>query len=250
MNEMDDNSGIESVPKRLRWTIHVLTPVTMFALSLATCLVIWLVMSSGHIGRDEDSYALAALVLVSCIGMAVACSRWEVKLTGTCRQHYGVVVALALLLAISSAVLLGILSSYVSHQQHSRPRIAAHQAVSLTTALKLYRNECLRWPVPEGTPEGLLDSAHVIAVLTSGEETNAFTEEYNPRGRSFIELPPDCEEYVDPWGTPYHIIIDLDGNGIIDVGGTDIEKIVAVWSCGKNRKNDWGTVDDIARWCL
>lgn len=55
-------------------------------------------------------------------------------------------------------------------------------------------------------------------------------------------------DLLDPWGNPYHIeIADLNVSNIL-VSGTEIKTSVAVWSNGKNRKNEIGNGDDICSW--
>ena len=55
-------------------------------------------------------------------------------------------------------------------------------------------------------------------------------------------------QMLDPWGNSYHIeIADLNVSNIV-VSETEIKTSVAVWSNGKNRKNEFGNGDDICSW--
>ncbi len=177
-------------------------------------------------------------------------------ITGPCaekiRRGFTRIELLAVVVIVAISALLTFTGFVATRSGHPRNPTAG-TVRSLAQAVQLCRNNCGRWPVPEGTPEGLVDNAHVIAALTSGAETNAFTKEYNPRGRVFIYidpeyLDPESKEFLDPWGTPYHIIIDLDADQVVTVGDRNIQRTVAVWSSGKNKKNEWGTGDDIASW--
>jgi len=67
-------------------------------------------------------------------------------------------------------------------------------------------------------------------------------------------------EFLDPWGTPYHIRIDFDtepvfnnkgimiNKGEIILGGKKIKKRIIVWSSGPNKINEFGKGDDIKSW--
>lgn len=67
------------------------------------------------------------------------------------------------------------------------------------------------------------------------------------RGRSGVNGEGD---YVDPWGTPYQMVLDSDLNGVCDVVGTiygaGIGVGMLVWSCGPDRRSE--TRDDILSW--
>jgi hypothetical protein len=67
---------------------------------------------------------------------------------------------------------------------------------------------------------------------------------YNP-------CPTNTQIYrqiLDPWGNPYHIEIAALNESNIVVSGTEIRTSVAVWSNGKNKKNEFGEGDDICSW--
>lgn len=67
------------------------------------------------------------------------------------------------------------------------------------------------------------------------------------RGRSGVNAEGD---YVDPWGTPYQLVLDSDLNGVCDVIGTiygvGIGGGIIAWSCGPDRVSE--TRDDILSW--
>jgi hypothetical protein len=55
-------------------------------------------------------------------------------------------------------------------------------------------------------------------------------------------------QMLDPWENSYHIeIAEMNVSNII-VSGVEIKSSVAVWSNGKNRKNEFGKGDDITSW--
>ncbi len=57
-------------------------------------------------------------------------------------------------------------------------------------------------------------------------------------------------ELLDPWGTPYQIVMDTDYSSLCDVDNSaysgGIGEGVIVWSCGPDRISD--TADDILSW--
>jgi len=55
-------------------------------------------------------------------------------------------------------------------------------------------------------------------------------------------------DLVDPWKTPYHVMVDGDGDGKISTFVVPVQQRVLVWSYGPNKQNDYGTGDDIASW--
>jgi len=79
--------------------------------------------------------------------------------------------------------------------------------------------------------------------------------------RSSRRLSPDGE-FLDPWGTPYHIRIDFDAEPIFDkegdivyknkgeiiLGDKKIKERIIIWSSGPNKINEFGKGDDIKSW--
>jgi len=105
---------------------------------------------------------------------------------------------------------------------------------------------------------GKAPNREVIGILRSvqteggGDEINVnhlvFLEPlpYRP-GRSGINA---AGEFLDPWGTPYQIVLDTDLNAVCDIldsaHGAGIQRGMVVWSCGPDRISD--TADDILSW--
>jgi len=67
------------------------------------------------------------------------------------------------------------------------------------------------------------------------------------RGRSGLNAR---NEFVDPWGEPYQIVLDLDNNNLCDLALTIHRSAkgrrVAVWSYGPDRRGN--TEDDLLGW--
>ena len=81
----------------------------------------------------------------------------------------------------------------------------------------------------------------------------------NPRRIVFLELSAYAPgvsgvdangEYLDPWGTPYQLIVDADASGVCrmesTIHGTGVDLAMIAWSCGPDRRSD--TPDDVLSW--
>jgi hypothetical protein len=81
----------------------------------------------------------------------------------------------------------------------------------------------------------------------------------NPHRIVFLDLVPsgigtsgvDANgDFLDPWGTPYQVIVDADASGVCTsentVYGTGVSLGIIAWSCGPDRRSD--TSDDILSW--
>ncbi len=71
-------------------------------------------------------------------------------------------------------------------------------------------------------------------------------------GLIYSQNGDDIEGLYDPWGGPYHVVLDLNNDAIVTVpqstgGSTTLKgRRVAVWSDGPDRKP--GTNDDVTSW--
>ncbi len=134
---------------------------------------------------------------------------------------------------------------------------AMSQIRDLDGAIKRYNAEYNRMPVPQGEMGGddrLFegeDQAALIRVLANiGDQGGA-----NPKGLVFLDLDPvafgvrTIEEmtdqlenggpYLDPWGNPYGIMLDMNFDDRITGAGTfgDIQAKVGVYSLGDPERN-------------
>lgn len=95
----------------------------------------------------------------------------------------------------------------------------------------------------------------LLAVDGPGNEGHSI----NTNQTAFIQIEPagfrfsglnQRGEFVDPWGTPYQLVLDMDLNKTCDLFQTiydrAIGKGVAVWSCGPDGVEN--TSDDILGW--
>jgi hypothetical protein len=60
--------------------------------------------------------------------------------------------------------------------------------------------------------------------------------------------PGSLQGIFDPWGNPYHVLLDLDGDGILELpgGGKVTGHRAVIYSAGPDRK--LGTRDDLNSW--
>lgn len=127
---------------------------------------------------------------------------------------------------------------------------AASDVRTLQGAVDSFRFEYGYDPVPTNTKREA-HQAEILQVLCPSADSLS-ARSLNPKGIHFLNVPPDRVidgAFVDPWGNPYHLAFDSDGDGITEVGSTHITSRVAIWSSGKNGRNDHGRNDDICSWC-
>ncbi len=156
-------------------------------------------------------------------------------------------------------------------------RIKARKVcIVLDTAILTFRDEygCLPLPSGKEITEGhdieiLTDSpqgAKLLTVLMGLEDDSP--DMLNPKKIRFLDLAEGksnrdgiiytsdnrVQGLYDPWGQPYHILLDTDGDKALDNNPFDTgkqtlsERPVGTFTFGKNRKNDRGGRDDIKSW--
>jgi prepilin-type N-terminal cleavage/methylation domain-containing protein len=140
----------------------------------------------------------------------------------------------------------------------------------LTLGIKTYQTEYSRYPVPSGytseTPVPLSQGAGVLKILLGGNDMNM-----NTRGIVFIEPPPakngaggltgtqGSYGYMDMWGQPYYIIMDVNYDNkiqnpdtqnmdstISQGAPTQIISGAIAYSLGEDMKPN--TTDDVVSW--
>jgi len=184
--------------------------------------------------------ALPALVLG--IFALVKIGGSEGKLTGRGLAIGGLVTSGLALLA-TPVVLSMFLPSVVELKERAHEALARRQAGELRSALVGYVEEYGRVPIL-GEPVGDLQTSsnrEVIDVLQGR------SKELNPRGIVFLASPADG--LLDPWGNPYEIALDADGDGRVTVPGAggpeSIESRIVVWSKGADGVSGGEVPDDL-----
>lgn len=91
----------------------------------------------------------------------------------------------------------------------------------------------------------------VILSVLMADTNSVIARQMNPQGIRFLEIAEhrySHGEYLDPWGHPYQIVFGGEQATSTMIDGISIDSPVAVWSFGKNGKNECGRGDDICSW--
>jgi hypothetical protein len=94
-------------------------------------------------------------------------------------------------------------------------------------------------------------NSNLVAILT-GSTSSAAARAENPSFQVYLTPTPDsCRQgvWVDPWGNPYHVALDENGDGKVRVGETHVLSEMVIWTAGANGINEFGRGDDIMYGC-
>lgn len=140
---------------------------------------------------------------------------------------------------------------------------AMNDARQLEIAIQAYYSEYYQYPIPAGAEGPHVAGGFLMEVLMDQDVPQA--KERNPRGVAFFESSRVTDEehrpgfhkptgtFRDPWGTPYELFMDLDGDGEIVLPdyysnrfgrARPTKKTIFVHSAGPDRKFE--QVDDNA----
>lgn len=112
---------------------------------------------------------------------------------------------------------------------------------NLGLAVRVYRQTEGRLPAVGSDVEGEQSNALVVG----------FLRDTTTREGPYLELE-DCDLVdgagVDSWGNPFHIVMDTNSDGWVQVGKDKVNKQIAIWSCGENGINEFGQGDDLRSW--
>ncbi len=108
--------------------------------------------------------------------------------------------------------------------------LAQVNVLAIRTAIDQYVTTYDAWPASPTNYTAILGALR-------GENSN-----------STVFLTFDNDSILDPWEQPYHIEFDHDGDGVLPLAVTNLKLQVAVWSSGRNGKNEYGEQDDIRSW--
>lgn len=171
---------------------------------------------------------------------------------------------LALLLLIAAVVL----PAWVFVQRWQRLTMARGDLKSIATSIRAYHARYNLWPGRAAAHTQISGDIHygkkpsnaeVLAILRAAEGPSNPNHAANTNRIVFLELAAAAPglsglnttgEFLDPWGTPYHIVLDLDYDNLCNVPDTIYQRIqgegLIAWSCGPDRKSD--TDDDLRSW--
>jgi len=171
-------------------------------------------------------------------------------------------------LAIIAGILLLILalvgSSAWAYARHRRIALVKMDLQALRRACRNFYNEYGIWPTSHAGEYGDIrygmgvPNAEVLNILRAKDAPGNEESSVNTKRIVFLEVQQfslgwsgldSGGEFLDPWGTPYQLVLDtdLDGKCRIEysIYGTRADDI-AIWSCGRDGESD--TEDDIVVW--
>lgn len=174
-----------------------------------------------------------------------------------------VVFFLALVLIVASLVFPG----WRAWRQRERLVEARTDLLDLLEAGQRYYVEYGHWPgagsgEPGDTRYGRrVSNAELINVLQAVEGPGNPGHSLNPDRVVFLEAQPKGPdrsgitargEFIDPWGSPYQVVVDSDLNNVCEVENSVYGRLagegLVAWSCGPDGVSD--TRDDILSWKL
>jgi hypothetical protein len=102
-------------------------------------------------------------------------------------------------------------------------------------------------------------NAEMMHVLVARDGIGNTGHIVNPHQIVFLEIPPASSgfsgqvedgSFIDPWGTPYQVVLDTDLDEVCNIEHSIYERVIdqgiVVWSCGPDQLSD--TADDILSW--
>lgn len=121
---------------------------------------------------------------------------------------------------------------------------------NLRNAIKAFKIEYGYYPV---------DAAHLpdvnlkaILPVLLGDPDSEMANKLNTNGVNYWGDIPARRmvdgHYLDPWGSPFNLMLMTNNTSRQTIKGNIVYDNVAVWSNGKNRKNEFGEGDDICSW--
>lgn len=171
---------------------------------------------------------------------------------------------------------LGLFLLAMAWDRPARRRRARRDIRAIVMALRAYDERYGRLPIVEDIedeqPPGQLLQVLCGAKWQVGKlllpQSDSISR-LNPDGTNFIVSLMGRttlnDALLDPWGEPYHIAVDRNGDGKTTIRCEDnqardtdltsrrqtdvtVQLHVAVWSNGPNRKNECGYGDDLSNW--
>ena len=172
-----------------------------------------------------------------------------------------VVFLLAAGLALASAVV----PAGYAIRARQRVALARSDVTALLQAGRRFYREYGVWPSSRTGEKGdrrfgsELPNAEVLNILCALDRAGNEAHAVNRKRIVFLETSPAQPglsgvdgrgEFLDPWGTPYQVVLDTDLNNICEIPGSayprQIGQGMLAWSCGPDRRSD--TSDDVLSW--
>ena len=163
-------------------------------------------------------------------------------------------VVIAIILLLASLILSGLQVA----QRRSAVARARREIAQLVTAWSAYYADYHRFPYDEQADGTVLTEAdeecvQILRGRRHSSDSGRFLtyRQKNPRGIPYMDFHHRADGLRDPWGNPYRIALDGNGNGSVNVRvGTPLSETlnasVAIWSLGADGTE--GTGDDVLSW--
>jgi len=172
----------------------------------------------------------------------------------------------AILAGIAVILVSIVVPSFYAHRDYTLAMQAWIGIHALMDSGTRFSDEYGTWPTEKSIGygdarfgRGADPNRKIISALRAVDGVGNRDHTINPRHIVFLEFSDYREgragidehgDFLDPWGTPYQIVMDTDLNGVCDVEnsiyGSQIPHSMIVWSCGPDRQTD--TEDDILSW--
>ena len=146
-----------------------------------------------------------------------------------------------------AALAVALVAGAVVARRGSRVARAREGVLELSRAITAYTVVYGTLPFATHTPIEDQDNEVLLDILSCRSNAMAAIT-YNPKRVKFINDSGRRGPLLDPWGRPYHICLDHDGDGYVRIAKERFKRSHIVWSDGPNMKNEFGNGDDIASW--
>lgn len=191
-------------------------------------------------------------------GKVLAAKRGESN--GFCRGEFLVI------LGILSLVAAFVFPMQITYQRKARRAMVVADFRAVIEACDRFQAEHGYWPTAMATDYGdvryglnKMPNSLVLNVLRAMDAEGNRMHSVNTNQTVYLEvelyepnlsgLGPDGD-FIDPWGEPYQIVVDADGDNNVLVEDSIYHRIpnegLVLWSCGRDRMSD--TWDDIVSW--
>ena len=183
--------------------------------------------------------------------------------TGCRKQGFTLIELLVVIgiIGLLAAIIVPALNGALGSAKKAR---AMQACKDIQGACQRYFSEYNRMPVPQGVKHGDGDKLYekdnkaVVDILILSDDLQALPV-VNARSIRFLDMDSKTLEayekdkdggLLDPWETPYQILLDMDFDDLIEVSGVGgeegIHAKIGVRSAGPD--GDWDTKDDIQTW--
>lgn len=126
---------------------------------------------------------------------------------------------------------------------------ARSEITGLLVAITVFQQDHGYYPVATNAV-GSVSMRNVLPVITADHKSKEALQ-LNPRMLNYVDINQSRYhngEYLDPWGTPYNLLLESNKTCKSIIHGSVVETHVKIWSNGVNKINEFGYGDDICSW--